>query len=192
MFYVDDVVRTRYLDAAIGAVQSSLDATFSDAGVVRPTSWSTDRKSFIVATSGPKDPGSFYFYDPVKNHASLVGRAAPKIPASELGEMLIINYKSRDGTKLPGYLTLPPGKGDKKLPLEVWEIMCETHPERDRESLRAWVIKFFRLWSRNQWKRERYAPCFHVDDKNLDPKTWCRFPILSSGFRDELAELERA
>ncbi len=80
---------------------------------------------------------------------------------------------------------------DKKLPLEVWEIMCETHPEHDRESLRTWVVKFFRLWSRNQWKRERYAPCFHVDDKNLDPKTWCRFPILSSGFRDELAELER-
>lgn len=81
---------------------------------------------------------------------------------------------------------------DKKLPLEVWEVMCETHPEVSREALRGWVIKFFRLWSRNQWKRERYAPCFHVDDKNLDPKTWCRFPILSSGFRDEIAELERA
>lgn len=80
---------------------------------------------------------------------------------------------------------------DKKLPGEVWELMCETHPDYDRESLRAWVIKFFRLWSRNQWKRERYAPGFHVDDKNLDPKTWCRFPILSSGFRDELAELEK-
>jgi len=81
---------------------------------------------------------------------------------------------------------------DKKLPLEVWEIMCETHPGHPRESMRAWVIKFFWLWSRNQWKRERYAPCFHVDDKNLDPKTWCRFPILSSSFRDEIAELERA
>ncbi len=80
---------------------------------------------------------------------------------------------------------------DKKLPAEVWELMVETHPEYDRESLRAWVIKFFRLWSRNQWKRERYAPGFHVDDKNLDPKTWCRFPILSSGFRDEIAELEQ-
>lgn len=80
---------------------------------------------------------------------------------------------------------------DKKLPLEVWQLMCEGHPDLDREQLREWVVKFFRLWSRNQWKRERYAPCFHVDDKNLDPKTWCRFPILSSGFREELAELER-
>ena len=79
---------------------------------------------------------------------------------------------------------------DKKLPNEVWELLCETQTEYDRETLRAWVIKFFRLWSRNQWKRERYAPGFHVDDKNLDPKTWCRFPILSSGFNDELRELE--
>ncbi len=80
---------------------------------------------------------------------------------------------------------------DKKLPAEVWELICETHTDYDRETLRGWVVKFFRLWSRNQWKRERYAPGFHVDDKNLDPKTWCRFPILSSGFRDELEELER-
>jgi NAD+ synthase (glutamine-hydrolysing) len=79
---------------------------------------------------------------------------------------------------------------DKKLPAEVWERMCESHDSYDREQLKLWVIKFFRLWSRNQWKRERYAPGFHVDDKNLDPKTWCRFPILSSGFRKEIAELE--
>ena len=25
---------------------------------------------------------------------------------------------------------------------------------------------------------ERYAPSFHVDDENLDPKTWCRFPFF--------------
>lgn len=59
-----------------------------------------------------------------------------------------------------------------------------------RDQLATWVRRFFELWSRNQWKRERYAPSFHVDDKNLDPKTWCRFPILSGGFRRELSELD--
>jgi len=78
---------------------------------------------------------------------------------------------------------------DKKLPLEVWELMCEAQPQHDATTMKNWVIKFFRLWSRNQWKRERYAPGFHVDDKNLDPKTWCRFPILSGGFEKELEEL---
>jgi NAD+ synthase (glutamine-hydrolysing) len=28
-----------------------------------------------------------------------------------------------------------------------------------------------------------------LDDENLDPKTWCRFPILSGGFARELAEM---
>jgi NAD+ synthase (glutamine-hydrolysing) len=55
--------------------------------------------------------------------------------------------------------------------------------------LTGWVERFFTLWCRNQWKRERYAPSFHLDDENLDPKTWCRFPILSSGFTAELAEM---
>ena len=51
--------------------------------------------------------------------------------------------------------------------------------------------KFFRLWSRNQWKRERLAPSFHLDDFNVDPKTWCRFPILSGGFEEELNQLDQ-
>ena len=51
------------------------------------------------------------------------------------------------------------------------------------------VIKFFNLFTKNQWKRERYAPSFHLDDESLDPKTFYRFPILSSGFKDELNEL---
>ena len=55
--------------------------------------------------------------------------------------------------------------------------------------LKDWVGRFFRLWSANQWKRERYAPAFHLDDESLDPKTWCRFPILSGGFERELQQL---
>ena len=65
-------------------------------------------------------------------------------------------------------------------------------PDVAPEQLAAWLERFFRLFSRNQWKRERYAPSFHVDDLNLDPKTWFRFPILSGGFERELGALRRA
>ncbi len=78
---------------------------------------------------------------------------------------------------------------DKRVPLEVYHLMRAHHPDLDPRQLGVWVERFFRLWSRNQWKRERYAPSFHLDDENLDPKTWCRFPILSGGFERELAEL---
>ncbi len=79
--------------------------------------------------------------------------------------------------------------GDKLMPLEVWQELCHEHPQQSPQQLATWVQRFFRMWCRNQWKRERYAPSFHVDDKNLDPKTWCRFPILSGGFERELAAL---
>jgi NAD+ synthase (glutamine-hydrolysing) len=79
--------------------------------------------------------------------------------------------------------------GDKLPPADCLEILRSEFSEYDEDTLRSWVKRFFQLWSRNQWKRERYAPSFHVDDKNLDPKTWCRFPILSGGFERELSEL---
>ena len=80
---------------------------------------------------------------------------------------------------------------DKRGPLEVFELMRAVFKQYAAEQLVTWIERFFRLFTRNQWKRERYAPSFHVDDENLDPKTWCRFPILSGGFERELAELRR-
>jgi NAD+ synthase (glutamine-hydrolysing) len=81
---------------------------------------------------------------------------------------------------------------DKQTPLESWQRLRVEFPAHDGGQLAVWTERFFTLWSRNQWKRERYAPSFHLDDENLDPKTWCRFPILSGGFARELAELRAA
>jgi len=78
---------------------------------------------------------------------------------------------------------------DKQSPLEILNMMSEAYPGQSLQQLGNWIERFFQLWSRNQWKRERYAPGFHLDDENLDPKTWCRFPILSGGFRLELAQM---
>ena len=81
---------------------------------------------------------------------------------------------------------------DKQTPLETWQRLQVDFPQHAAAQLALWTERFFTLWSRNQWKRERYAPSFHLDDENLDPKTWCRFPILSGGFARELAELRSA
>jgi NAD+ synthase (glutamine-hydrolysing) len=78
---------------------------------------------------------------------------------------------------------------DKLVPRDVLSDLTTRFSQYPAALLGQWVERFFTLFSRNQWKRERYAPSFHLDDENLDPKTWCRFPILSGGFRRELAEL---
>lgn len=77
---------------------------------------------------------------------------------------------------------------DKRSPKEVARLITEQFQEHAGQAI-AYTTKFFRLWSRNQWKRERYALGIHVDDKNLDPRSWCRFPVLSGGFSEALEEL---
>ena len=79
---------------------------------------------------------------------------------------------------------------DKLSPVEVHRRLSPEFPQYAHDQFTAWIDRFFKLWCRNQWKRERYAPSFHLDDENLDPKTWCRFPILSGGFEKELADLK--
>ncbi len=81
---------------------------------------------------------------------------------------------------------------DKKMPKDILPLMeYKFTGIYNREVIVRSIERFFRLWSRNQWKRERYAPSFHVDDHSLDPKTWCRFPILSGGFERELEEMRK-
>ena len=78
---------------------------------------------------------------------------------------------------------------DKRTPLEAYLEVTPRFLHHSHAQVAAWVERFFQLWCRNQWKRERIAPSFHLDDRNVDPRSWCRFPIVSGGFVYELAEL---
>jgi NAD+ synthase (glutamine-hydrolysing) len=79
---------------------------------------------------------------------------------------------------------------DRRSPVDVFLILKE-ELQIDVSVLKDYIKKFFRLWSRNQWKRERLAPAFHLDEFNVDPKTWYRFPILSGGYAEELEQLDQ-
>lgn len=77
---------------------------------------------------------------------------------------------------------------DRKPPVVIYNLLSN---QFDSNALKSGIKKFFRLWAANQWKRERLAPSFHLDDFNIDPRSWCRFPILSGNFQQELSQLDR-
>jgi NAD+ synthase (glutamine-hydrolysing) len=77
---------------------------------------------------------------------------------------------------------------ERKSPVQVFLEMEKA--SNDKCLLKLHIRKFFKLWAANQWKRERLAPSFHLDELNVDPRSWCRFPILSSGFQEELLKLD--
>lgn len=76
-----------------------------------------------------------------------------------------------------------------KLPLSVLKKMNRIFPEYSLEQMAQFVEKYYKLYTRNQWKRERFAASFHLEQDSLDPKTYSRFPILNSGFEDEIKEM---
>lgn len=81
------------------------------------------------------------------------------------------------------------GIKEKQSPLQMFEKLKNENITSE-ERLKEYIRRFFGLWSKNQWKRERTAPAFHLDDFNIDPKTWCRFPILSGSYIEELKQLQ--
>jgi NAD+ synthase (glutamine-hydrolysing) len=75
---------------------------------------------------------------------------------------------------------------------DCYKLMRARFPAHSAETMAQWIQKFYNLWSRNQWKRERLAPALHVASRNLDPRTWRRSPILSGAFKAELDEMWKA
>lgn len=75
---------------------------------------------------------------------------------------------------------------ERLMPEQMVETLEREFSQYAADDIALWMKRFFQLWTRNQWKRERYAPSFHLDRVSLDPKAWCRFPILSGGFDREL------
>ena len=64
---------------------------------------------------------------------------------------------------------------------KILSFLTAKFPEYPAEQLTVWLDRFFMLWKRNQWKRERFAPSFQLDDYGLDPKGDARYPIFWGG-----------
>ena len=134
-----------------------------------------------METEGPLGLQAFPFLKPVNCQAPTAELRPPE--SKQTDEDDLMPYELLDAIERAAIR-------DKLSPAETLERMQVSFGQYRPEQLKVWIKRFFNLWCRNQWKRERYAPSFHVDDENLDPKTWCRFPILSGGYARELSELD--
>lgn len=133
-----------------------------------------------LETDGVSGVGVFPALQPVNEQSPTAELRPPQ--AGQTDESDLMPYEILDAIEKAAIR-------DKRSPAECVRTIRELFPQFSIRVLAGHVERFFQLWCRNQWKRERYAPSFHLDDENLDPKTWCRFPILSGGFQHELSEM---
>ncbi|MFO1302972.1 MAG: S9 family peptidase [Burkholderiales bacterium] len=83
------------------------------------TSHDRDENKFVVAATSDRTPGKRYLYDKTARELTLLADVAPWLPEAELAQMEPIEYTSRDGLTIHGYLTLPQGVAPRNLPVVV-------------------------------------------------------------------------
>lgn len=76
-------------------------------------------EKFIVRTYSDRSLGAYYFYDLKKDELTKIQEVSPWIDEKQMAEIKPIQYRSRDGLIIHGYLTLPKGVDPKNLPVVV-------------------------------------------------------------------------
>jgi len=83
------------------------------------TSISDDFNTFMFYASSDRSEGTTYLYDRSKDELQFIGEATPWLDENEMAEMKPIQYASRDGLTIHGYLTVPKGMKAENLPVIV-------------------------------------------------------------------------
>ena len=114
----EDMPVYQYFDARRAALQKGLEQAFPGLSV-HAVSTNLAGDKAIVEAVGPRTPASYYLYDRATHRATAVAASYPELNENDLGEVKRYAYTARDGMHIPAYLTLPPGRQPKNLPLVV-------------------------------------------------------------------------
>jgi dipeptidyl aminopeptidase/acylaminoacyl peptidase len=79
-----------------------------------------DDKTWVVSVIGDESPPRFYLWDRALKKGTLLFSARPALEGKTLAKIQPVDFDARDGLKLHGYLTLPPGLAPKNLPLVLF------------------------------------------------------------------------
>ncbi|MBU0486591.1 MAG: S9 family peptidase [Bacteroidetes bacterium] len=107
-----------FFDKEIEAIFDRLQKEFPnlEVGIVSTT---REEDKYIIRTYSDRTKGEFYLYDVKTEKLDKIHEVSPYLKADEMAEMKPIEYKSRDGLTIHGYLTLPRGVEAKNLPVVV-------------------------------------------------------------------------
>ena len=84
------------------------------------SSFSDSFDQVVFHVEGRGEPGGYYLFDGSTNSLSLVRREFPGIAPNQMAPVSLINYTAADGLEIQGYLTLPPGREARNLPLIMY------------------------------------------------------------------------
>ncbi len=83
------------------------------------TSSNKNEDKFMVRTYSDRSLGAYYYFDQTEGRLEKVVEVSPWLNEEDMSPMKPVQYTSRDGLTIHGYLTLPDGKAPEGLPVVV-------------------------------------------------------------------------
>ncbi|WP_234041388.1 alpha/beta hydrolase family protein [Erythrobacter aureus] len=117
--YATEKREVEYFDEELKVLASGLSQALPDTPLINIVGASADENRLLIVASSDTQPGTSYLFD--KETKSLEPLLAIRnyLVDRTMGAMTSIAYPASDGTSIPGYLTLPPGKEAVGLPAIV-------------------------------------------------------------------------
>lgn len=107
-----------FLDEQRANLQNRLEQDLGDYEIVIASSNKAE-DTFLIRTYSDRSLGAYYIYKQNDDRLEKIADVSPWLDENELAEMKPIQYQSRDGLTIHGYLTLPKGVEAKNLPVVV-------------------------------------------------------------------------
>src|SRR5690242_9694771 len=76
-------------------------------------------RTWVVASGADRLPTRYYLWDRAHKRATVLFDSRPRLEGATLAATQAVDFAARDGMRLHGYLTLPPGVAAKNLPAVV-------------------------------------------------------------------------
>jgi len=116
--YITDKLQYHFIDQSRKHLQSDLESKLPGREVV-VASMSKDESRLLVRTYSDKSLGAYYYYDLTSDKFLKLADVSPWLKEAEMAPMQPVQFQSRDGLTLHGYLTLPKGINPNNLAILV-------------------------------------------------------------------------
>jgi len=117
--FFEDRLKYEFVDPGLNKHMAGLNKFFDDEKNVFIQSSNVKGDKWILNIDGPREPGNYYIYDKTTRSVEHLLPGPLRLEESDLGRMQFVNYKSRDGLALTGYLTKPAKPKSSPAPLIV-------------------------------------------------------------------------
>lgn len=117
--YATEKRSVEYFDEELASLAVGLGNALPNQPLINIAGANTDESRLLIIASSDTDPGTVYLYDKGTRQLEVLLAMRDFLVDHPMGSMKPISYPAKDGTEIPGYLTLPAGSEGENLPAIV-------------------------------------------------------------------------